>query len=203
MKPARRRTNAIDWNGPLAQLPRTGPVTRDAQRAALGAFRDGRTNLLVTTTLVEVGLDVREASVMIVLEAQRFGEGQLHQLRGRVGRGAASGLVLLVHGPSVSPTALARLASLAVESSGAAVARADLAARRPGERLGVEQSGAHDRKQPSERSSTPERAADPTALAKGVARLFVNDPHLVRPGAAGFARVVARVRRGLTFEAAG
>jgi RecG-like helicase len=165
----------------------------EAQRAALEAFRSGAKNLLVATTLVEVGLDVPEATTMIVLGAERFGVAQLHQLRGRVGRGAVRGSVLFFHGAKATQAARKRLASLVEEASGAAVARTDLDARGPGTRLGVEQSGA---------SEAPTRvSAD--SVARGVERLLVEDPGLERPDAVGFARIVARVRRGLSFEGAG
>jgi len=165
----------------------------EAQRAALEAFRSGAANLLVATTLVEVGLDVQEATTMIVLGAERFGVAQLHQLRGRVGRGAVRGSVLFFHGAKATPAARKRLASLAEEASGAAVARTDLDARGPGTRLGVEQSGVSE-------APTLVSADD---VARGVERLLAEDPRLERPDAVGFARTVERVRRGLAFEGAG
>ena len=165
----------------------------EAQRAALEAFRSGAMNVLVATTLVEVGLDVPEASTMIVLGAERFGVAQLHQLRGRVGRGAVRGTVLFFHRASATPAARKRLVALAEEASGARVARIDLDARGPGTRLGVHQSGG---------SEAPTKVSA-ERVARGVERLLAEDPRLERPDALGFARIVARVRRGLSFERAG
>lgn len=170
-------------------------LSREAQRSALTEFREGRANLLFATTLVEVGLDVPEATTMVIMAAERFGVSQLHQLRGRVGRGAVRGQVLLVHGPSASLVARKRLEALAAEASGEAVARTDLVARGPGVRLGIEQSGGA--------SVTDVTLPSAVELLRAVERLISDDPSLEHPDSAGFARVVARAKRGLTFEAAG
>ena len=169
-------------------------LTREAQREALDAFREGRCDVLVSTSVVEVGLDVPEATRMIVLSAERFGASQLHQLRGRVGRGDRAGVAWLAHGPKVPPAALARLRALTENAKGLAVARADLEARGPGESLGTAQSG-H-----AEHVHDP---VDPATLDHALARLLAEDPHLEGDDARGFRHVVARVKRGLRFEAAG
>ena len=106
--------------------------------AALDAFRSGKVNLLIATSVVEVGVDVPEATVMVVEGADRFGLAALHQLRGRVGRGGADGACLLV---AHDPVAAARLAPLAASDDGFVIAEADLAERGPGEFLGTRQSG--------------------------------------------------------------
>jgi len=108
---------------------------------AMERFRSGETPLLVATTVVEVGLDVPEATVIIVERAERFGLSQLHQLRGRVGRGAHAAHCLLLTGPRPSPEALARLAVLARTADGFAVAEADLEIRGPGQIAGTRQAG--------------------------------------------------------------
>ncbi|MGH7915734.1 MAG: ATP-dependent DNA helicase RecG [Candidatus Binataceae bacterium] len=111
----------------------------DKERA-MRAFRDGALDVLVSTTVVEVGIDVPEASVIVVIAAERYGLAQLHQLRGRVGRGAAASRCCLV--VSRESDARMRLDVMARVTSGAEVARADLELRGPGDLLGARQSGA-------------------------------------------------------------
>ncbi|CAD5373461.1 ATP-dependent DNA helicase RecG [Rubrivivax sp. A210] len=115
---------------------------RAAEKAAVMAgFTAGQTQLLVATTVIEVGVDVPNASLMVIEHAERFGLAQLHQLRGRVGRGAtASVCVLLFTGP-LSPTGKARLRTMAETSDGFEIARRDLEIRGPGEFMGARQSG--------------------------------------------------------------
>lgn len=173
----------------------------ERQRALLEQFREGSLDVLVGTTLLEVGLDVPEATFLAVLGAERFGIGQLHQLRGRVGRGALPGRVVIVHGPKATPQAVSRLVALCRASSGEDVARADLALRGPGDRDGVAQSGVRDVAPMTSLFPTSEaRLAFVQRVAEAVHR---RDPQLEAPGARVFSRVVARVRRGLSFEAAG
>jgi len=111
----------------------------DKERA-MRAFRDGAIDVLVSTTVVEVGIDVPEASVIVVIAAERYGLAQLHQLRGRVGRGAAASRCCLV--VSRENDARIRLDVMVRTTSGAEVARADLELRGPGDLLGARQSGA-------------------------------------------------------------
>jgi len=101
---------------------------------------------LVATSVVEVGLDVANATLMIVEEAQRFGLAQLHQLRGRVGRGAEKSFCVLVSPASISQTARARLEALTRERDGFRIAELDLELRGPGEFLGLRQHGFPDLK---------------------------------------------------------
>jgi ATP-dependent DNA helicase RecG len=110
--------------------------------AAMQAFASGATQLLVCTTVIEVGVDVPNASLMVIEHAERFGLAQLHQLRGRIGRGArASDCILLFQEP-LSDAARARLKVIYENADGFAIAEHDLALRGPGELLGVAQSGA-------------------------------------------------------------
>ncbi|MBI5523484.1 MAG: ATP-dependent DNA helicase RecG [Desulfarculus sp.] len=118
-----------------------GRMDAEAQQAALNDFKSGATPLLVATTVVEVGVDVPEATLMVILAAERFGLSQLHQLRGRVGRGSEPGACLLVAGPNPGDLASERLKVLASTQDGLAVAEADLHLRGPGEALGARQSG--------------------------------------------------------------
>ena len=108
---------------------------------AMELFRTGETPLLVATTVIEVGIDVPEATVILVERAERFGLSQLHQLRGRVGRGPHAAHCLLLTGPQPSPGAGERLAVLARSSDGFEIAEADLAIRGPGHLAGTRQAG--------------------------------------------------------------
>ena len=108
---------------------------------SMRAFRDGGLDVLVATTVVEVGVDVPRATVMVVEGADCFGLAQLHQLRGRVGRGEHPGVCYLIPGPAPTETALARLQALVAARDGFAVAESDLALRGEGELLGTRQAG--------------------------------------------------------------
>ena len=100
-------------------------------------FAAGDIDVLISTTVIEVGVDVANASVMVVLDADRFGLSQLHQLRGRVGRGEAEGLCLLVTYAPEASKARERLDKIAATSDGFEVARIDLESRREGDVLGA------------------------------------------------------------------
>jgi ATP-dependent DNA helicase RecG len=108
------------------------------------SFRDGALSLLVATTVIEVGIDIPNATVMVVEHAERFGLSQLHQLRGRVGRGAAQSFCLLVNRGTGSALAAERLRVMEKEHDGFKIADADLRLRGPGELLGARQSGLAD-----------------------------------------------------------
>ncbi|MED5525653.1 MAG: ATP-dependent DNA helicase RecG [Pseudomonadota bacterium] len=118
-----------------------GRMKSDEKQAVMAAFKAGTLNLLVATTVIEVGVDVPNASLMIIENPERLGLAQLHQLRGRVGRGStASHCVLLYHAP-LSPTATARLGVLRDSNDGFVIAQRDLEIRGPGELLGTRQTG--------------------------------------------------------------
>ncbi|MBA3685966.1 MAG: hypothetical protein H0W72_12110 [Planctomycetes bacterium] len=116
-----------------------GSLTEDAKLEVVAAFARGDLRALVSTTVVEVGIDVAAATLMAVLDADRFGLATLHQLRGRVGRGAAAAQCLLFHRAA---DAGRRLEILATSDDGLAIAEADLAERGPGHLLGTDQHGA-------------------------------------------------------------
>ena len=118
-----------------------GRLTPEQKDATMAAFSAGTTPVLVSTTVVEVGVDVPEATVMVVLDADRFGISQLHQLRGRIGRGSAAGVCLLVTGAEEGTLAAERLAALAATTDGFELAEKDLELRREGDVLGAAQSG--------------------------------------------------------------
>ena len=109
--------------------------------AAMSAFKDGKLDLLVATTVIEVGVDVPNASLMVIENAERMGLAQLHQLRGRVGRGTAESSCVLLYQSPLSPLARERLAVLRDTTDGFEVARRDLELRGPGELLGTRQTG--------------------------------------------------------------
>ncbi|MCY7370944.1 MAG: ATP-dependent DNA helicase RecG [Polaromonas sp.] len=116
------------------------------KRAVMAQFVGGQMGVLVSTTVIEVGVDVPNASLMVIEHAERFGLSQLHQLRGRVGRGAAASACVLLYStgdaPRLGQTARARLKAMAETSDGFEIARRDLEIRGPGEFLGARQSGA-------------------------------------------------------------
>jgi ATP-dependent DNA helicase RecG len=107
----------------------------------MAAFKAGRVQLLVATTVIEVGVDVPNASLMIIENAERLGLAQLHQLRGRVGRGAAESHCVLLYEPPLSEMARARLSALRETNDGFEIARRDMELRGPGELLGARQAG--------------------------------------------------------------
>ena len=120
-----------------------GKLNSASKQAAIRAFADGATQVLVSTTVVEVGVDVPEASVMVIDHAERFGLAQLHQLRGRVGRGAAASYCLLIN-DSNNVQAKQRLEVLVRSGDGFEIAEMDLRLRGPGQVLGTRQSGLPD-----------------------------------------------------------
>jgi ATP-dependent DNA helicase RecG len=120
-----------------------GRLASAEKQAAIAAFASGETQVLVSTTVVEVGVDVPQASVMVIEHADRFGLSQLHQLRGRVGRGAAASYCLLIN-DSRNAQARQRLEVLVRSSDGFEIAEMDLRLRGPGQVLGTRQSGLPD-----------------------------------------------------------
>ncbi|QJQ33030.1 ATP-dependent DNA helicase RecG [Sphingomonas lacunae] len=132
-------------------------------------FKAGRKNLLVATTVIEVGVDVPEASLMIIESAERFGLAQLHQLRGRVGRGTAASTCLLIRADSIGETARARLALMRETNDGFRIAEEDLRLRGGGEVLGTRQSG-----DASFALATPEQVDRLITPARDDARLLLD-----------------------------
>ncbi|MHB1758300.1 MAG: ATP-dependent DNA helicase RecG [Leptospirillum sp.] len=120
----------------------TGRTPAESRENMMSRFRSGKILMLVSTTVIEVGVDIPNATVMVVESAERFGLAQLHQLRGRVGRGALPGFFFLIPGEGASDEAIARLHVLEASDDGFFVAEEDLRSRGPGEFLGTRQSGA-------------------------------------------------------------
>ena len=134
------------------------------KQAVMQSFAKGETQLLVATTVIEVGVDVPNASLMVIEHAERFGLSQLHQLRGRVGRGAAQSVCILLYQKPLSQTARERLRIIYDNTDGFEIARADLHLRGPGEFLGIRQSGV-----PMLKIADLERDADLLETARTVA----------------------------------
>jgi ATP-dependent DNA helicase RecG len=135
---ARELTEAL----PAVRIGLVHGRMRPAEKeAAMRAFKEGRTDLLVATTVIEVGVDVPNASLMVVENAERMGLAQLHQLRGRVGRGLQASTCVLLYRPPLSTIARERLQVLRATNDGFRVAEKDLQLRGPGEVLGTRQTG--------------------------------------------------------------
>jgi len=118
-----------------------GRMKADDKDAQMRAFKEGRTQLLVATTVIEVGVDVPNASIMIIENPERLGLSQLHQLRGRVGRGSVESQCVLLYQAPLSESAQARLTALRNSNDGFVIAQTDLDLRGPGELLGRRQTG--------------------------------------------------------------
>lgn len=152
-----------------------GRMKADEKDAAMAAFKAGETRLLVATTVVEVGVDVRDATIMVIEQAERFGLSQLHQLRGRIGRGDDASTCLMIYKGPLGATAKARLEALRETNDGFVLAERDLELRGAGEVLGTRQSGFKD-------FEVADAALDKDliALAHDDARLVVSKDPLLR-----------------------
>ena len=151
-----------------------GQMPAKDKDAAMQSFQDAQTQVLVATTVIEVGVDVPNASIMVIEGAEGFGLAQLHQLRGRVGRGAAQSTCLLMYQSPLSETAKRRLEILRETEDGFQIAEEDLAMRGAGDVLGTAQSGL-----PRFRIADLERQASLMSIARDDARaLILSDPDL-------------------------
>jgi ATP-dependent DNA helicase RecG len=151
-----------------------GKLAGRAKDAAMERFVSGATKILVSTTVIEVGVDVPQATVMVIEHAERFGLAQLHQLRGRIGRGARASTCLLLYKGPLGPVAKARLETMRQTDDGFKIAEEDLRLRGEGEVLGTRQSGL-----PGFRLARLDVDADLLAAARDDARLVIErDEHL-------------------------
>jgi ATP-dependent DNA helicase RecG len=167
-----RAASLRDTLGPGVRLVH-GQMPATEKDAAMADFVAGRANLLVATTVIEVGVNVPEATIMVIERAEHFGLAQLHQLRGRVGRGAGASNCLLLYGP-LGQTARARLQVLRETDDGFRIAEEDLRLRGPGDVLGAQQSGL-----PRFRIADLEAQTDLMRIAQDDARLaLARDPEL-------------------------
>jgi ATP-dependent DNA helicase RecG len=147
-----------------------GKMTPDEKEQAMARFKQGETNILVSTTVIEVGVDVPNATVMVIEQAERFGLAQLHQLRGRVGRGAHQSYCILVTG-KLGETARERIRTLVESTDGFYIAEMDMKLRGPGEFFGTRQSGL-----PSLRVANIIRDGEILEIARTEAVAFVEHP---------------------------
>jgi ATP-dependent DNA helicase RecG len=161
-----------------------GRLSADDKEDAMQRFREGRVKILVSTTVIEVGMDVPNASVMVIEQAERFGLAQLHQLRGRVGRGAAQSYCLLVT-EKMNDTARARIRTLVESTDGFYISEMDLKLRGPGEFFGTKQSGL-----PSLRVANILRDGEILEIARREAVDFIAHP----PDQEDLRRAVAYIR---------
>ena len=121
-----------------------GRLSAQAKNTELERFRDGEVSVLVATTVIEVGVDVPNATIMVIEGAEKFGLAQLHQLRGRVGRGSKPSFCLLIYTAPLGVTATKRLQTIRDSEDGFYIAEMDFKLRGPGDILGLEQSGMPD-----------------------------------------------------------
>ena len=166
--------------GPLAGLRvglLHGRLDADEKEIIMRRFHRGEIDVLVATTVIEVGVDVPNASVMVVEHAERFGLAQLHQLRGRVGRGAAKSYCILITGERISPLGEERLNAMVRTQDGFELAEVDLNQRGPGEFFGTRQAGL-----PDFRVANLLRDRQVLELAKMEAAHFANPPGAGKPG---------------------
>lgn len=153
----------------------TGSMNRAEKEQSMQSFEAGESQLLVSTTVVEVGVNVPRATVMIVLDAERFGISQLHQLRGRIGRGTLPGICLLLTRSRPGSAAHARLRAVAATRDGFELAQKDLEFRREGDILGTVQSG---RKSTLKKLSVLSDKQVIVRAREWVDEIFAKDPHL-------------------------
>ncbi|MGA2832835.1 MAG: ATP-dependent DNA helicase RecG [Terracidiphilus sp.] len=166
--------------GPLAGLRvglLHGRLDADEKEIIMRRFHRGEIDVLVATTVIEVGVDVPNATVMVVEHAERFGLAQLHQLRGRVGRGAAKSYCILITGERISPLGEERLNAMVRTQDGFELAEVDLNQRGPGEFFGTRQAGL-----PDFRVANLLRDRQVLELAKMEAAHFANPPGAGKPG---------------------
>ncbi|MBL8832156.1 MAG: ATP-dependent DNA helicase RecG, partial [Rhodospirillales bacterium] len=175
-----------------------GKLKAAQKDAAMAAFVDGPPGVLVATTVIEVGVNVPSATVMVIEHAERFGLAQLHQLRGRVGRGSDESSCVLLYGQPLGETAKARLSILRETEDGFRIAEEDLRLRGAGEVLGTKQSGL-----PEFRLADLAVHADLLEIARDDARLAIErDPKLEGPRSAALRTLLYLFERDAAFKLA-
>jgi ATP-dependent DNA helicase RecG len=162
-----------------------GQLAADVKEQVMASFASGRTDVLVATTVIEVGVDVPNATMMVVWDADRFGISQLHQLRGRIGRGTEPGVCLLITTAPAGEPARARLEAVAATRDGFELAELDLEQRREGDVLGVTQAGSRSSLRLLRVTEHAEVISQARELA---AECAARDPELATPGFADAVR---------------
>jgi ATP-dependent DNA helicase RecG len=174
-----------------------GRLPAEEKEAVMARFRAGEIAVLVATTVIEVGVDVPNANMMVVENAERFGLAQLHQLRGRIGRGAHKSYCILLHDPKTEEPAKAKLAVLEETSDGFAVAEADWKQRGAGDLLGTAQTGLP----PLKLANLVEDGALMQEMAARAAAIFQRDPFLKEPENHALADFLSTSRTRLALSA--
>ncbi len=154
-----------------------GKMKPDEKDAAMNYFASGNAEIMVATTVIEVGVNVPNASVMVIESAERFGLSQLHQLRGRVGRGAEQSYCILMTSDKLSSDSRTRIKTMTETNDGFKISEVDMQLRGPGDILGTQQSGVVDFK----RLDLVHDSAIIKLTKKTVEKILENDPHLNRP----------------------
>ena len=154
-----------------------GKMKPDEKDAAMNYFASGKSQIMVATTVIEVGVNVPNASVMVIESAERFGLSQLHQLRGRVGRGAEQSYCILMTSDKLSSDSRTRIKTMVETNDGFKISEVDMQLRGPGDILGTQQSGVVDFK----RLDLVQDAPIIKATKKTVEKILEADPHLSRP----------------------
>jgi len=159
-------------------------------------FIDGKSQIMVATTVIEVGVNVPNASVMVIENAERFGLSQLHQLRGRVGRGAEQSFCILMSGNKLSKEGKIRLETMVRTNNGFEISEIDLQLRGPGDITGTQQSGVLDLK-------LADLAKDQIILSEArntVIAIFEDDPQLAKPENSILKAYLQKLERGISFD---
>ena len=192
-------TESAKWQELLAPMPCAllhGRIAPEEKDAIMEKFRRGETRALIATTVIEVGIDVPNATIMLIENAERFGLAQLHQLRGRIGRGEHKSYCILLTGAKADAAALEKLQILEATGDGFEIAEADLRLRGPGDILGTAQSGL-----------PPLKLGDLLAdhalmrLARNAAfLLFERDPLLEQPEHRRYREVLAQTQKMLLSQ---
>lgn len=173
-----------------------GKMSNADKQYEMQQFIDGKSQIMVATTVIEVGVNVPNASVMIIENAERFGLSQLHQLRGRVGRGAEQSFCILMSGNKLSADGKLRLETMVKTSNGFEISEIDLQLRGPGDITGTQQSGVLELK-------LADLAKDQLILQEArntVIALLAADPHLESPENSLLKTYLAKRRRGIAFD---
>ena len=167
-------------------------MNAEAKAFEMARFEKGETQIMVATTVIEVGVNVPNASVMVIESAERFGLSQLHQLRGRVGRGAEKSYCILMSGSKISDDARTRLEAMVRTQNGFELSEIDLQLRGPGDLMGTQQSGTLQLK-----VSDIVKDVDILYQAREAAELILKqDPELALPEHQGIRATLNRLLRG-------